>query len=494
MEHIEIQQIEKFIISREDFTPGELDNITAHLAQCTYCKDHAEKLTAFYDGVSKELHNEPTERDKVFSEKILTRRKQVIPFRKPELAQHSQDALDTYFEIIEPYHRPLMQRFARYIQIHPVRFASATSLAGFMLVASFLLIKPAFEDKNPAFAKIKDYVLTVYNKEAEVIWTKSVVGIPDASTVESSQYRNFNANPRRLLLADIDDDNKNELLLTGSDIGKEFTEDTLYCFNSDGNIKWKHGVGPAIAFGKLDFTAYSTWLIVNIFVVNNNKSGKSKLFALALQRMYSPSKLFEINPTDGTELQSYWHRGVLYSMITMDLDNDGREEIILGGVNNNFDRACIAVLEPENINGYTSPLTENIPHGISRATEKYYLLLPFTNLGQLLSVTTYNCISVIEIVGNNLFRAYTEEIYGREEYDGKGIIYTFGEGMKVKTLLGDASFQKLHKQYEKEGNLSQKYGPEYLQSLKDSIKYWDGEKFVNTPTINKFYQKAHNYP
>lgn len=493
MEHIENTVLEKLFVCPDELSTQEKDTIAVHIEKCFLCREHAAKLKEFYKDLQANLDSQPAERDKALAEKLLARSRLALPEKKLALQERVDNALSTFVEIIEPYHRPLMQRFVRYIQVHPVRFVGATSLAGFALVAAFLLVKPAFKDGNPAFAKIKDYVLTVYNKEAEVIWTKSVVGIPDGSTV-FYQYRNFNENPRRLLVTDIDGDNKNELLLTGSNISKEFAEDTLYCFEYDGNLKWKHGVGPAIAFGKLDFTAYSTWFITNIFIVNNTKTGKPKLFALALQRMYSPSKLFEINPANGSELQSYWHRGAIYSMITMDLDNNGHEEIILGGVNNNFERACVAVLDPDNINGYGLSTPENIPAGINKATEKYYVLLPFTKLGQQFIKAISNCVQEFEIAGKGLFRAYSHEILGIEDFKYTTIIYTFGEGMKIKTLLGDDTFIKHHNKLEKEGKISEHYGPEYLQSLKDSIKYWDGERFVNIPVINKFYLKAKPNP
>ena len=173
MEHIEKKILEKYIISREDFSPGELGNITAHLEQCAHCKDHAEKLTAFYDGVNKELQNEPSERDMAFAEKMLTRNQLALPEKKLALQERVDNALSTFVEIIEPYHRPLAQRFVRYIQIHPIRLASGFSLAAALVFAT-LLIRPMFKDTNPSYARAKDEFLIVFNKEGEELWKKHI--------------------------------------------------------------------------------------------------------------------------------------------------------------------------------------------------------------------------------------------------------------------------------------------------------------------------------
>jgi len=51
----------------------------------------------------------------------------------------------------------------------------------------------------------------------------------------------------------------------------------------------------------------------------------------------------------------------------------------------------------------------------------------------------------------------------------------------------DDVHSEFHKKLEKEGKLTKKLDEKYYEDLRKSILYWDGEKFVNYPTMNRRY-------
>jgi hypothetical protein len=282
----------------------------------------------------------------------------------------------------------------------------------------------------------------------------------------------------------------NEVLLSGVLTQRPFAQDTLYCFNSDGKLRWKHGVGQAIAFGEMVFTAHSQWIINNFFIIENTE--RPRLFGLARVDPYFPSKLFELDPKDGRELQNYWHPGHLEHILILDVDLDGKQEIILGGGNNAYNRACLAVLDPSNLSGYGPATPEFAPKNLSKGKEKYYVLFPFTKLGKTIGTNPYNFVYKLIRNRDGSILAYTEEVPGAPLGRRGGILYTFTSMMKVQTVVGGDSFIKLHGRLVKEGKLQERLGPAYWEELKNSVLYWDGERFVNHVTGNAWYSAPRN--
>lgn len=68
--------------------------------------------------------------------------------------------------------------------------------------------------------------------------------------------------------------------------------------------------------------------------------------ALVLTQTYSPTFVIFVDLTDGSVLGSYVHPGQFYTSIVVDLEGDGRHELVLGGTDNAVDRAVVAKLIP----------------------------------------------------------------------------------------------------------------------------------------------------
>ncbi|MBI4810959.1 MAG: hypothetical protein HY800_05880 [Ignavibacteriales bacterium] len=310
MEHIDDKILDKLFVCPDEISSQEKNDINSHLEKCALCSEHAAKLKNFYHQLNANLESPPTERDKAFADKLLTRNRLALPEKKLALQERVDDALSTFVEIIEPYHRPLMQRFVRYIQIHPIRVASGFSMAACLAALAFFFAKPV-KDVNPYFAEIKNYNVVVYNKDNEKLWSKGKVGFSEEPVCRikdgvNGKYEVSGIRARAVLVDDINNDGINEVLFSGGmkNMG-QFAQDTLYCYNKSGNILWKYYASKSLAFGNLDFTAYADWFVADYFSVINTSVHKKQLFVLSLQESYSPSRLTEINPVDGSEIQSY---------------------------------------------------------------------------------------------------------------------------------------------------------------------------------------------
>ncbi len=79
---------------------------------------------------------------------------------------------------------------------------------------------------------------------------------------------------------------------------------------------------------------------------------------------WSPSTILQVDD-EGRILGQYGHRGHLYALCGTDLDGDGREELLAGGINNSSGWGTIVVLDQEHWNGASVELGETPPAGIS---------------------------------------------------------------------------------------------------------------------------------
>jgi len=66
--------------------------------------------------------------------------------------------------------------------------------------------------------------------------------------------------------------------------------------------------------------------------------------------LYYPDQVVLLS-TDGRVLREYWHSGVLTQIALADVDGDGKNEIVLGGVNNGYRAATLIVLDPGGFSG-----------------------------------------------------------------------------------------------------------------------------------------------
>ncbi|MDE3059107.1 MAG: hypothetical protein KGJ59_14240 [Bacteroidota bacterium] len=479
------EELDFFVRFPERLSQERRKAIEAYVKNNTFAADYVARQKKFYAELDSELNEQPTEHETALADRFLRKRQLFLPPLGLTRSE-KKEISEPWFEVIGE-RRTLSVRFVQYVRRYPVRttgFASIIAAAVFMLAT---LVQPKI-DSNPVYAKLTNYVLRVYNSEGAQLWTKSMLGYAGDSSFTSTPYH------QTLLVADIDGDGKNEVLIAAGNNAEITWDDTLKCFNYDGALRWKRTVGAPVLFGGRHSSKNMTWQYTSIFTFSDSaietadrSASKPRLFGTAGSE-YLPSKLFEMDPLTGKDLQAYWVPGGINAALPMDIDNDGKEELLVGGNNDAWNRAFLAVLDPSNINGHAPVCGDYVPENCPPAHEKYYLLFPFTEYGQLLSPKVSTNYTTRLIAQNNgAFTAVIQEVFGDRDSKYEGTIhYTISPTMKIH-LLFDDPFVKGHEVLEREGKLKDKIGDEYANKLIHEILFWDGEKFVDHPTMNKLY-------
>ncbi len=172
-------------------------------------------------------------------------------------------------------------------------------------------------------------------------------------------------------------------------------------------------------------------------------------------------------------------------------------DIVLTGVNNSFERSFVAVLDPNHLEG-CGPSTPD--YGIENVTpgkEKYYILAPRTEIGKRFSTSKYNIPAFSydkELSKGNIQLGFSEfNGAKRKELEGS-IIVSFAHQMRIVAVLGNDPFIKTYERLQREGIVSEPLSSAYWERVAHTARYWDGEKFVTEPTMNRNYVKGTDLP
>lgn len=88
--------------------------------------------------------------------------------------------------------------------------------------------------------------------------------------------------------------------------------------------------------------------------------GEPEVVVLIRQITHYPC-LIRVYGAQGEILGDYFHRGYVYDVAVKDLDDDGREEIVLGGTSNTSNGAMIAILDEDHLDGMVDATGEASP-------------------------------------------------------------------------------------------------------------------------------------
>lgn len=455
----------------EQLSTEDREALEGFIRTNTFAAEYVDRQRQFYAEFDREMQNPLAEGDLAFADKLSGKKQTYLPGTGLRKAERGEIA-NPPFEILDERTAPLPVRLAWFLWNHPVpSFSILGAIAAAVVLSVHLLTT---EDANPAYAKVADFVLSAYNAEGKQLWTHPMLGHKNESSVDDSPWE------QTMVVSDIDGDGHNEVIVPN---GVDREEDTLKCFNSDGTLRWKRDVGRPILFGARH-SSLDAMKHFNALIVLQDDGARPRLIASAVSA-YLPSKVCEIDPVTGKDLQSYWTPGGVCALAAVDVDNDGKKELLIGGTNDAWNRASLAILDPSRMNGHAPVQGDYAPENCPPAKEKFYLLFPFSQYGQVLSPSLpMNRLVSIRPLNNGAFTAVVNEVYemsASPEFSGS-IHYNISPVMNI-SLVFDNPFITGHQRLERQGRLKDKVGTRYAQKLIDSILFWNGEKFVEHKTL-----------
>ncbi|MFO7889572.1 MAG: hypothetical protein R6V04_04460 [bacterium] len=352
-------------------------------------------------------------------------------------------------------------------------------LSGLVVILLFLILITKgvlWKDNNPATVDIVGEYLVVKNVQEQELWRHDF-GIP----LTRSHYKGVHQNT---IMKDINQDGINELVCGIYTNNHPEKSGHLILFDKQGNIVWDRKTGQEMTFGKKKYSDHYRIAFVDAVDLNNN--GHKEIISLSHQFPDFPCCL-NIWNEKGEKLGEYWHAGQFEQVNYIDIDGDGVKELFALGQNNEYCCAVLAVLEPFEMQG-ASPqtvgskyYTDTVPPG----NELYYIRFPQSDIHFLLGAND-QCYQIIDegerlqlAIGNS---HVTET---RSKFWNINILYYFlGRDLSCKEIT--ISNQYKYKVYQLTGK---KIDEQSLKNRLQNLLYYDGEKWVNTPTKTKNWRE-----
>jgi hypothetical protein len=218
-------------------------------------------------------------------------------------------------------------------------------------------------------------------------------------------------------------------------------------FSEKGGLLWQYEPGGEIADVE---QKYAPHFVMDRFVVQPNRNGRGPLVITTSHHSVSyPCQVVALDKA-GRPIGRYWHSGHLYHIGLVDLDGDGVEEVILGGVNVGYHQATLVALDPWHLTG-ASTQAPGDPHQLQaypRQIERAVLLFPRTELNEL--TEAFNFVMALWQEGENVQVSVREKRLGESGY----VSYTLDQRLNLRTVTPSDGLAKLYEQYRVTNQLS----------------------------------------
>lgn len=470
--HINDNELELLLLDEHRLSAEQSGSIQEHLKECYLCRENYERIKSFYSYI--ETNSEESEKDDAETAQKILRQNALIENEK--LLNEHKRAVAVYngsYEIIERTKKSVVKLIGDFVRYNPLKFSGSLALVGALIAVILYYRKPELKYVNPTLAIIKENVLYVYNEIGDLLWKKGVPGMADYRTDNSFDNQKALSNVREMLLDDLDGDRINDLLIIGNFTAKGiFASDTLYCFDNGGKLKWKYGCGSLAKFDTPRWK-HGELFIANYFTYQDKTKNKTRLFVVA-GTMYAPTKFFELDIITGKVIQEFYNSGGITTTSVFDLNNDGKDEIFIGGINNAFKSAFIAMFDPDSVKGFSPSSELYIPVASQKSSVIHYILIPHTNYGRLVSQSDYNMVEKFLISKEEkTITAYVQEVPnpGHQQNVIGAILYNFGKDMKLNSIVPADNFTTNYSRMLKAGKLKEPLDNNYTNKLAEGVTY-----------------------
>jgi hypothetical protein len=349
----------------------------------------------------------------------------------------------------------------------------------FLLVPAALLFLIVLLNMNPGSSvpfnfDIKGSRLLILNENNNKLWSYET----GLSNLSSEKYYRMYFQEKRtdeqgayriphLMIKDLDKDGKKEVLFS-TQTRDELQEGLLICLDHRGKKLWEFKTGKALKFGTVSYS--SDYRINGIDVYDIDGNGSMEIIVISINRYYFPSQLVILN-SKGELLGEFWNSGYLVDYCFTELNKDRGVEFIVSGMNNEYNTGCIIVFDPNDIWGASPQSGEYLCQDLKPGSEKYYILIPPTDVEKFISLR--NKIDVIEILNNQNISAKS----------GAGqIYYEFNFDLELVNLNFSDEYEIMHRKLFSENKITSELNQKYKKHLMQGLLYYDGQNWISHPT------------
>lgn len=369
-------------------------------------------------------------------------------------------------------------------QILP-RAAWTTATVVLIVAAAALMIALSLSvPRVPKDFRIDGSALVILNEKGKELWRYDT----GFKSLDVEKYRRSFTQPRAILeeghvalphiaFNDLDGDGRLEVLFNVQTLDG-YGPGVLMCFSQKGKLLWEFPTGFPVEVGGKRFSG--DFLVRGFDVDDLNGDGAKEIVVIGHQWHRFPTRLAVLD-AKGELLGDYWHAGHLTDLLFLDLDGDGRKEILAAGTNNEYGQGVLVVFDSADVRGSSPQFTERYAwKDFGPGSELHYIRIPRTD-AELADYFPQDAISRIMALKSGEISVWS----------GRSVIeYVFDRSLKIREVRSSHSFQVLHENARRAGKISSVSDAAYFEDLRRRVLYWDGSGW--TPDFSLAVAKNRN--
>lgn len=325
-----------------------------------------------------------------------------------------------------------------------------------------------FNRPVPTEWAVERSVLRVSDEHGKLLWERRLPKLSAAFDTYSGD---------RAVIADIDGDGSQEILLNYLVDKPGGVGDSVVCFDADGDLRWEIRCGTPKTFGSRSFTAdYRPRLLRTVRV-----GRKPHVLVVANHYVWYPSQVTLLDPATGRVVEEYWHPGNIFQCLIHDLDGDGRDEVLLGAINNpgnGLGHAGIAVLRVPFASAPRPPKAQGEFPPLTGGGEAAYVLLPQPDVN-----TVSGVLPIIAEMGLDQHR----RIMVRLQLAEGAAIYYLDFNLNVLEHRFSDGFPALHNRLHNAGLLDHALSDREMEVLGKAV-HFPAAPDGNDPRLGQFWE------
>lgn len=329
-------------------------------------------------------------------------------------------------------------------------------------------------DDNPVKLQHKGRFLYVMNKNEKVLWKKFM--FYDAGIGEGVGQLRISAK-----IIDINSDGINEVIIaneadtTKNNYGNCITR--IACYNNYGDSVWTYRFKDKVSTPFKEFSNHYWPNLIDIV----KEGDQNVLYCFAYHIQFYPGVIFKLDANTGQRLSgAFWHTGRISDCYIGDFNEDDELELVATGTHNGYESNFIFSVDLRNLEG-TAPSVYNYKFFNKEITSfNNYVQIPITDLARFQEFRYGNIRtgSLIYAKSTKSFRISIEQGFNQSNIAAMNFI--FDKNLNLIDIDCADAMQTIRDSLVVKGELDLPYTntPEYFNSLKQRILYWDGERFV----------------
>jgi len=382
-----------------------------------------------------------------------------------------QDELDSWFQGTFKNSNPPLEKKA---VAHPWLKWAIGGAAVLVLAGAFLIFREKPVRRQPADFTIDGSYLVILDKQKRELWRRGT-GLEDLKP--EAFYRAFfqvvnkgedNMLPE-LIIRDINGDGDSEVLFAPRRERDQTGEGRLICYDRRGEKLWSFQAGREIRCGAKTFSP--DFRIAGFLCHDLDGDGRLETIVESFHAPDWPCQLAVLDST-GALIGEFWNSGYLREIAFHDITGDGREEIIVCGVNNEYRGGCLAVFDTRRISGSSPQSADYACGGVGPGSMLFYVITPQSEVSAAFGHWVAGFRN-LEITGNNWIRATTED----------GLMAEFDFGLRCLQVSASNGYKSSHQDYVAAGKIASPLGEAYYEKYRQEIRYWNGSATVPEPSM-----------